>query len=469
MSFLKVDVLGLKCIFKWFLIIFLGLLIFYGVARFFVVYTDSQIEGARAPYFQKQSAEAISLLWHSDEPEIGVVLYGLSPDDLTLEARETEASKAHELRLIGLKASQRYYYAVGNSEVMIYGGTEDDWFMTAPASGSEEAVRLWVIGDAGDPGEVQRAVRDSMKDWVERNPRAGRPYLDKWLSLGDNAYRSGSNQQYQAGLFDAYPDIFKNITLWPVYGNHDDRRWTFFDIFSLPEQAESGGIPSATENYYSFDYANIHYVVLDSQDSDLSSDGAMLNWLKHNLEANNQEWLIVAFHHPPYSKGSHDSDDEGDSGGRLVEMRRQVLPVLEKYGADLVLAGHSHVYERSHLMGCQYGNSAEFSQKNIVSTGVEGRHAKFIKHKGEHAMPNSGTVYIVAGASAKVDGAKLDHPAMAVAMMEAGSLIIDVDGDQMTVRYLNDKAEVKDEFSIEKKADDSWKAYRNPDYEACSI
>lgn len=466
---MKIIVLWLKRILKWFLILFLGLLIFYGVARFYVVYTDSRIEDARAPYFQKQAAEAISVLWHSDEAEIGVVRYGLSPDDLNMQIREPEAGEAHELRLTGLEASQRYYYAVGNSEAMIYGGTDDDWFMTAPATGSEAAVRLWVIGDSGDPGEVQRAVRDAMKVWVGSHPRQGRPYLDQWLALGDNAYRSGSNQQYQAALFDAYPAILKNIALWPVYGNHDARRWTFFDIFSLPEQAESGGVPSATENYYSFEYANIHYVMLDSQASDRSSDSAMLNWLQHDLEANTQDWLIVAFHHPPYSKGSHDSDDEGDSGGRMAEMRRQVLPLLEKYGADLVLAGHSHVYERSYLMACHYGDSAEFNRKNIVSAGVEGRHAQFIKRKSERATPHSGTVYVVAGASAKVDGAALDHPAMAVAMMEAGSLIIDVEGDRLTARYLNDNAEVVDEFSIEKQPGDSWKVHRNPDYAGCLL
>lgn len=470
-NLLKIIVLWLKRILKWFLILFLGLLVFYGVARFYVVYTDSQIEGARAPYFQKQSAEAINILWHSDQAEIGVVRYGLSPDDLNMQIQEMAPGEAHELRLTGLKISQRYYYAVGNSEAMIYGGTENDWFMSAPATGSDDAVRLWVIGDSGDPGEVQRAVRDAMKRWVATHPREGKPYLDQWLALGDNAYRSGSNQQYQAALFDAYPSILKNIALWPVYGNHDARRWTFFDIFSLPEQAESGGVPSATENYYSFDYANIHYVMLDSEDSDRDPDGAMLDWLERDLAANQQagtqDWLIVAFHHPPYSKGSHDSDDEGDSGGRMHDMRQNALPLLEQYGVDLVLAGHSHVYERSYLMDCHYGESAEFSRKNIVSEGVEGRHAKFIKHKGERAMPHSGTVYVVAGASAKVDGAKLDHPAMAVAMMEAGSLMIDVEGDHLTVRYLNDRSEVMDEFSIEKRLDDSWQAYRNPDYVGC--
>jgi len=457
--------LWLKRAFKWASISLLALLVFYGVARFYVVYTESRIEGDRAPYFQKQSAEAISIVWHTAKPEIGVLRYGSRPDDLTLEVSELEPGEAHELRLTGLEPSQRYYYAVGNTRAMFYGGSEDDWFMTAPETGAdEEAVRLWVIGDSGSPGKVQQAVRDAMTTWVTNNPREDEPYLDQWLALGDNAYRSGSNRQYQAALFDAYPAILKNIALWPAYGNHDARRRAFFDIFSLPEQAESGGVISDTEHYYSFDYANIHYVMLDSQDSDREPDGDMLQWLQRDLQANRQKWLIVAFHHPPYSKGTHDSDNADDSGGRLVEMRQQVLPVLEKYGVDLVLSGHSHGYERSYLMDCHYGDSSQFSDKNIVSRGAEEKNVDFVKAKGGH----SGTVYVVAGASAKVDNASMNHPAMAVSLKQAGSLIIDIESSTLVARYINAEAQVVDEFIIEKRDDDSWKEYRNPAYAGCT-
>ncbi|MCK5002671.1 MAG: metallophosphoesterase family protein [Gammaproteobacteria bacterium] len=447
-------------------VFFLVILVFYGIARTYVVYTDSQIEGNRAPYFQKQAADAMSVLWHTDEPEIGVVRYGLSPEKLDTELNEELAGEAHELRLTNLQAGQRYYYAIGNTDAMKYGGSENDWFMTAPETGTDTAVRLWVIGDSGKPGDIAWSVRDAMKSWVKENPREGKPYIDQWLTLGDNAYRSGSNQQYRFAFFDSYSSILNNIAPWPGYGNHDARRWTFFDIFSLPEQAESGGVASATEHYYSFDYANVHTVMLDSQDSDRDSGSEMLNWLKRDLEAyqaSGQDWLIVAFHHPPYSKGSHDSDDEGDSGGRMVDMRQTVLPVLEQYGADLVMSGHSHGYERSYLMDCHYGNSAQFSEKNIVSRGVEGQHIDFIKAQGAH----SGTVYVVAGASAKVDRADMNHPAMAVSMMKAGSLLIDIEGNYLVARYLNADAEVEDEFTIEKSHDDSWKAHSNQSYAGC--
>lgn len=452
--------LWLKRVFILALVLFLALLLFYGIARFYVVYTDSQIEGDRAPYFQMQASDAMSILWHTARAEIGVVRYGFSPDDLNMEIRDEEGSEAHELRLTQLQAAHRYYYAVGNSNAMIYGGSEDDWFMTAPETGSDEAVRLWVIGDSGVPGPVAQAVRDAMKSWIAENPREGKEGLDQWLLLGDNAYRSGSNQQYQAALFDAYPDLLRNQAFWPVYGNHDARRWTFFDIFSLPENAESGGIRSGSENYYSFDYANIHYVMLDSYKSDREPDSDMLAWLQRDLEANQQDWLIAAFHHPPYSKGSHNSDDEGDSDGRLVDMRENVLPILERYGVDLVLSGHSHGYERSHLIDCHYGNSSEFNEKYIVSHGTEGNHQHYIKPGG--VVANSGTVYVVAGASSKVDQAAMNHPAMAFSMLETGSLVIDIEGDVLTSRYINSEAMVIDEFTIEKKD-----GYQN-DYSGCA-
>jgi len=65
----------------------------------------------------------------------------------------------------------------------------------------------------------------------------------------------------------------------------------------------------------------------------------MLPWLRTDLRANQRDWTIVYFHHPPYSRGSHDSD-EADT--RMGDVREHLLPVLEAGGADLVLTGHSH-------------------------------------------------------------------------------------------------------------------------------
>ena len=79
----------------------------------------------------------------------------------------------------------------------------------------------------------------------------------------------------------------------------------YYDIFTLPKEAEAGGVPSGTEAYYSFDYANIHFVCLNSEG--MSSIGsAMLSWLAQDLAATSQDWTIAFWHRPPYSKGHHD-------------------------------------------------------------------------------------------------------------------------------------------------------------------
>jgi hypothetical protein len=138
-----------------------------------------------------------------------------------------------------------------------------------------------------------------------------------------------------ARVFDTYPEQLRNTVLWPALGNHDGasadsstQTGPYYDNFALPRLAEAGGLASGTEAYYSFDYANLHFVCLDSHESDRSPGGAMLTWLEDDLAATTADWVVAYWHHPPYSKGSHDSDAEA----RLVEMRENVLPILESAG-----------------------------------------------------------------------------------------------------------------------------------------
>ena len=64
-------------------------------------------------------------------------------------------------------------------------------------------------------------------------------------------------------------------------------------MFTLPQNGEAGGVPSGTENYYSFDYANIHFVCLDSSSSDRDVGSPMLTWLESDLSSTTQEWIIA--------------------------------------------------------------------------------------------------------------------------------------------------------------------------------
>jgi 3',5'-cyclic AMP phosphodiesterase CpdA len=428
------------------------------VGYFIVVFKDSQLTGVRAPYLQLLTSESVVIRWLTEDLQLGAVRFGEKSGNLANIELESSPTKNHIVNLPNLKPGTRYYYQVGKIGNFNASDHEKHWFYTHP----EEVVptRVWVTGDTGTAGETLYQVRDAALRWMKENSLYTKqsdtqsnyddntPLINIWISLGDLAYPSGSNDQFQSALFGPFEDIMANTVLWPVYGNHDDRRWTYFRIFTLPENAEAGGIASHTENYYSIDYSNAHFVMLDSQASSLSPMGEMASWLKNDLAQNTKPWLIAAVHHPPYTKGTHDSDAIFDSYGRMREMRQNIIPILEQAGVDLVLSGHSHMYERSYLIDCAYNESLDFSSDNIVSTGVNNNHQQYIKlqNKEQH----QGAIYVVTGSASKVDSGPLEHPAHHIGLLEAGSTVIDINNNKLVVRFINHKGLVRDTFSITK-------------------
>jgi len=435
--------------FKRGLYIVVGLLALYAFGRFIDVSLGSYYSGTRAPYLQMIGANQATIQWQTKDAVQGLVRYGSDLHNLNKTAIDPQTDTAHKVLLLNLKPATRYYYSVGTTEKIFKGGTKNDWFVTAPKAGEAQAVRFWVLGDPGDWKKGIFDVRDAMLQWLDNNKRAGKPDLDFILTTGDNAYRSGSNKQFQKAVFEPFADLLKNYAYWPAYGNHDARRQAFFDLFSFPTNAELGGVASTTENYYSFDYALIHFVFLDTSESDLSKDSKMLTWLRRDLQKTKQQWLIAVFHHPPYTKGSHDSDNRNDSSGRLINVRENVLPILEQYGADLVLSGHSHMYERSFLINCFYGDSSSLQNTMILDKSLGNKSKPYSKYT-EKLAPHEGTVYVVTGSSSKVDSGPLNHPAFAVNLFELGSMIIDVNGNRLDAKFINDKKQVLDNFSIMK-------------------
>ena len=430
----------------------LALLVLYAIGRPTQIWLDGFYSGVREPYLQMMSSNAVTLRWQSEKEYAGVVRFGTQVNQLNKTQHDKNVDEEHEVRLTGLKPATKYFYSVGNQDKENFKG-DNFWFKTSPLinANSDQSIRFWVTGDQGYPNKIQNEVRDAAISWTEKNPRAGvnLPMFDFWMTTGDNAYRSGTNKQFQAGFFEPYKNILRNTPVWPIYGNHDARRWVFFDIFSFPTKAESGGVASGSEHYYSFDYANVHFVVLDTQESDLDIDGDMLSWLKKDLKQTKQQWLISFFHHPPYTKGSHNSDNKWDSRGRLITVRENILPILEDTGVDLVLSGHSHMYERSELINCHYGDSLTFNQKMIREQAKNNKYNK----KENNISAKSGTIYTVIGSSSKVDTGPLDHPAMPHSIREAGSMIFDVTKNTLKAYFINKDGMVKDHFEVNKGVD----------------
>ncbi len=404
----------------------------------------------RGPYLQDGTPDSIVVRWRTGVASDSRVRYGTTEGSLTLAADDPAVTTEHVVRLTGLQPDTRYYYSVGTVAAEQAGGDPDHFFVTSPVPGTSRPTRIWVLGDSGTANGNARAVRDAYMGL------AGSGATDLWLMLGDNAYPSGTDAQYQAAVFDMYPEMLRSAVLWPTLGNHDGysadsatQTGPYYDVFTLPTQGEAGGLPSGTEAFYSFDYGNIHFICLDSFDTDCSPGGAMMTWLEADSMSTSREWIVAFWHHPPYSRGSHDSDTETE----LIQMRTNALPVLEAAGVDLVLTGHSHAYERSFLLDGHYGSSTTFTEGMKVDPG-DGR----IDGDGSYKKPPSGSgshdgaVYVVAGSSGQTSGGQLNYPAMYLSLNELGSVVLEVDGPEMNLRFIDDQGALRDYFTLYKGA-----------------
>lgn len=405
----------------------------------------------RGPYLQLQTQDSIIVRWRSDTATDSVVRYGLTPGNLDQSKTVAGSRTEHSVQLTGLSTGQQYYYSVGDS-IAALAGDASYHFSTAPAVGNPADTRIWVLGDSGTADSNAVAVRNAYSSWAGSDP------ADFLLMLGDNAYNDGTDAEYQAAVFNIYPQMLRQMPVWATLGNHDGhsadsqfQTGVYYDIFEFPTNAEAGGLPSGTEAYYSFDYANIHFINLDSYDTPRSVGSAMLNWLEADLATNTQPWVIAFWHHPPYTKGSHNSDTEGN----LIDMRQNALPLLESWGVDLVMTGHSHSYERSYLIDGHYGNSGSFNPAThrLDAGGGSATTGGAYEKPGIIAAENAGAVYAVAGSSGKISGGLLNHPAMFISLNSLGSMVLDISGNQLDAVFLNQSGSVLDRFSIVKTPD----------------
>ncbi len=400
----------------------------------------------RGPYLQTPTPTSVLVCWRTDVPVDGRVFAGTDPGSLTPAASDPGLATEHAVALAGLAPRTRYYYRVGTASGAL-APAQPASFVTPPATGSPLPLRIWAVGDSGTADAYARAVRDAYVSAA--GPRAA----DVWLMLGDNAYVAGTDAEYQAAVFGTYPALLASIPLWPAFGNHDGGSASgsagtgvYFDAFRLPAAGEAGGVPSGTEAYYAFDAGNVHFVCLDAYDVSRLPGSPMLTWLAADLAATAQPWIVAYWHHPPYTKGSHDSDTETE----LVEMRQYVNPILEAGGVDLVLSGHSHVYERSFLLDGHYGPSTTFVPAMKKDGGSGDPAAGGPYRKPAARTPHAGTVYVVAGSGGALGTGPLNHPAMFRAVSARGSLLVDVDGGRLDARFVRSDGTVGDAFSIVK-------------------
>jgi uncharacterized protein (TIGR03382 family) len=302
-----------------------------GVLAVTLTLTAAPAEAAsltRQPYLQRVGPDTATVAFRLSASCEASVRYG--PGGGTgQEARSQASGRVHAVALARLQPGTEYTYVVEACGTR----TSPRRFRTAPVPGTRR-VHFAALGDMGTGGTAQRDVSKAM--------HGRRPEL--FITLGDNAYASGTEQEFQSNFFEPMEELLSEVPLFATLGNHEyvtNEGQPYLDNLYLPTS------PSGGERYYSFDWGHVHFVALDSNcaiglaSPERCTLEAQRRWLEEDLAASKASWKVVFFHHPPWSSGEH---------GSQLKMRREFTPLFEQYGVDLVLTGHDHNYERSHAM-----------------------------------------------------------------------------------------------------------------------
>lgn len=316
----------------------------------------------------------------------------------------------HTAALKNLKPGTQYIYRVGDGQ---------HWSLPrnfVTASDNAQSFKFLVFGDSqGSNYYVWRSV-------------AHRAYQNNTdavfaINAGDLVDVGLDYREWKA-WFNAVQGIADTIPLMPIVGNHEtytpDKGLSMPSYFTAQFKLPNNGPEGLEGQVYSFDYGQVHFSILDSQEGEeheFVSDiiERQKAWLEKDLKAATKRWKIVLIHRPLY----HNRPQDGDEN-----LRDAFVPIIDKYHVDIVFSGHDHVYARSYPLhaGARVSSSAE------------------------------GTIYVTSGRT----GTKTFSRALAKDWNEVfynpqdepNYLTVDVNQDTLTVRSVRVDGGLIDEFSI---------------------
>ncbi len=205
----------------------------------------------------------------------------------------------------------------------------------------EKSVRFAVIGDNGTGGKPEYEIADEMAAYQKI---VGFQFV---IMLGDNIYGGHHSKDFERKFEDPYKALLDaGVKFYASLGNHDNSNEVLYKPYNMNGQ-----------RYYTFKKGDAEFFVLDSN----YMDATQLDWLQRQLRESNSKWKIAYFHHPLFSDGRFHGPD--------LDLRKQLMPIFEQYGVNVVLSGHEHVYERVNPQHGIYffvlGNSGELRYHNL--------------------------------------------------------------------------------------------------------
>ena len=275
-----------------------------------------------AVYLQAVKADSICVMAESSSFIPLNVLYGQTSEygasaKTAGAALTTGGTFIHRIPLTGLTPDTTYHYRLGSHSAS---------FRTAASVGA--SFRFAVMGDA----RTGTAIHDAIAGLI----LAAEPRFS--LYGGDLCDNGSSYASYKEQFFrPAQLTLAAAVPFFNATGNHEGWGTNTRAFLEAPASA------SGNQGYYSFDYGDLHVVVMNYLDPEGYTAGSpQYDFIASDLAATDKKWKIVICHVPAYSNGGH-----GEDSGMIDNTRS----IFEPAGVDLVIAAHNHFYQRNFVNG----------------------------------------------------------------------------------------------------------------------
>lgn len=316
------------------------------------------------------STTSRTFMWQSDYAEENpVVEYRQAGDDdslMQLPASSDAFSDdgvttyIHTAAVSDLKPGTAYEYRVGA------GDKRSSWQPFHTAQGHDFKALIFPDSQSSDYSVWAATAQPA---W-QRNQDA-----QFFINMGDLVDNGQDHYQWNA-WFDVVGDMIARIPVVPLLGNHEtyDKDWkvrmpeAYLHLFALPRIDRE----KYQNQFYSFDYGDVHFVVLNTQSQELadfepSLDEDEVAWFKEDMAKTTKKWKIVLMHKDPLQYGFANRPQPREEGfspeGQLW------MPLFDQYGVDAVLSAHLHTYrDRGHIRNFQRDESGPL----YLITGVAG-------------------------------------------------------------------------------------------------
>ena len=334
------------------LVVFLGLALLgcNGItdAVYFNQMPHPPLKLIRNPYLQNSLSDSLTVAWKTSNAATSCFIeyyeYGQKPIRKKGVVERQRINTLNYVTLKNLEPGKKYFYRVYTNNELMH---ESDLNFFYTSETYNDTFSFITIADAGQPASWHGHCEESAREVMEfvKRPNLG-------LGLGDIVYPDGESELVDDNFFTPFQDVFANTPFFPVPGNHDHKS-------KLSENFKQEWMLPGNEQYYSFDFANTHFIGLDSGDDfGFTNCDEQMEWFENDLlcAQSKYDWIIVFLHHHGIT-----CSYKGDENDVL-----RIYPLLAKYNVDLVLNGHIHSYERLKPMDSLGMVIPEFNNTEFV-------------------------------------------------------------------------------------------------------